>query len=254
MRNLLILCTLPMLAGCCAAGTRPEAFRTAFTPAPNAAGVVFVANGSGDYRTVSTNLSRIMAEARVPLQVEPVVWSLGYRRSVADHVDHANHVTQGRLLAERVAAYRQVYPDRKVYLVGYSSGSAVMLAAAEALPPGSVDRIVLLAPSVCTAYDLRPALRTSRCGIDSFHSERDRLVLGFVVGILGTSDQACRAAAGRYGFTPALGCPEDAVLYAGLRQHAWDPVVAWSGNDGGHYGTFQIGFLRAYVFPLLARD
>jgi pimeloyl-ACP methyl ester carboxylesterase len=254
MRNLLILCTLPMLAGCCAAGARPEPFRTAFTPAPNAAGVVFVANGSGDYRTVSTNLCRIMAEARVPLQVEPVVWSLGYRRAVADHVDHANHVVQGRLLAERVAAYRQVYPDRKVYLVGYSSGCAVMLAAAEALPPGSVDRIVLLAPSVCTAYDLRPALRTSRCGIDSFHSERDRLVLGFVVGVLGTSDQACRAAAGRYGFTPVVGSPEDAALYAGLRQHAWDAVVAWSGNDGGHYGTFQIGFLRAYVLPLLARD
>jgi pimeloyl-ACP methyl ester carboxylesterase len=221
---------------------------------PNAAGVVFVANGSGDYRTVSDNMSRIMAEARLPLQVEPVIWSLGYRRTVADHVDHANQVIHGRLLAERVTLYRQLYPGRKVYLVGYSSGCAVILAAAEALPPGSVDRIVLLAPSVCSAYDLRPALRTSRCGIDSFHSERDRVILGFVVGILGTSDQACRAAAGRCGFTPVVGSPGDAALYTGLRQHPWDPAVAWSGNDGGHFGTIQIGFLRAYALPLLARD
>jgi len=251
MRKSLIPSTIVLLAGCCTAGPRPDAYRTAFTPAANAAGVVFVADGSGDSRTVSTNLNRLVAQAGVPLQVEAVVWSLGYRRTVADHVDHCNHLTHGRLLAERVAAYRQVCPGRKVYLVGYSSGCAVVLAAAEALPPGSVDRIVLLSPSVCAAYDLRPALRTSRCGIDSFHSERDRLVLGFVVGILGTSDQACRAAAGRFGFSPVVYCPADAALYAGLRQHAWDPAVAWSGHDGGHFGTLQVGFLRAYVLPLL---
>ena len=51
-----------------------------------AAGVVFVANGSGDSRTVSTNLSRVAAETGTPLQVEAVVWSLGYGRNVADHV------------------------------------------------------------------------------------------------------------------------------------------------------------------------
>jgi hypothetical protein len=94
-------------------------------------------------------------------------------------------------------------------------------------------------------------LRTARCGIDSFHSERDRLILGLGMGILGTADRGCRTAAGRYGFTPVLTCPADAALYGGLRQHAWDPSVAWSGHDGGHYGSIQAGFLRAYVLPLL---
>jgi pimeloyl-ACP methyl ester carboxylesterase len=254
MRKLLPCCLVPLLAGCCTAGPRPDTSRATFLPAPDSAGVAFVADGSGDSRTVSTHLAQLAAAAGVPLQVEAVPWSLGYRRVVADHVSHANHLAQGRLLAGRVAAYRQACPGRKVYLVGYSAGCDVVLAAAEALPPGSVDRVVLLAPAVCAAYDLRPTLRASRGGVDSFHSERDGLVLGLGVWVLGTADGGCRTAAGRYGFTPVLAGPADAALYQGLRQHAWDPAVAWTGNDGGHYGSVQAGFLRAYVLPLLACD
>jgi pimeloyl-ACP methyl ester carboxylesterase len=214
--------------------------------------VVFVVNGSGDFRTVSENLCQAVAEAAAPLQVETFVWSHGYGRYVLDHLDHANHLAQGRRLATQVVAYSQACPGRRVYLVGHSAGCAVVLAAAEVLPPGGVDRIVLLAPSVCTAYDLRPALRAARCGIDVFYSSRDRLVLGLGVGIVGTAEHACRTAAGQYGFTPVLASPADAALYGQLRQHPWDPVVQWSGNDGGHYGSNQADFLRAYVLPLLA--
>jgi hypothetical protein len=114
-----------------------------------------------------------------------------------------------------------------------------------------VDRIVLLAPSVCASYDLRPALRGARCGIDVFHSGRDRLILGLGMRVVGTADRGCRTAAGQYGFTPVVASPADAALYARLHQHPWDPVVQWSGNDGGHYGSNQAGFLRAYVLPLL---
>jgi pimeloyl-ACP methyl ester carboxylesterase len=188
------------------------------------------------------------------LQVETFVWSHGYGRYVLDHTDHANHLAQGRRLADLVVAYRQACPGRRLYLVGHSAGCAVVLAAAEVLPPDGVDRIVLLAPSVCTAYDLRPALRTARCGIDAFSSSQDRLVLGLGMGLVGTAEHACRTAAGQYGFTPVLAGPEDAALYGKLRQHPWDPAVQWSGNDGGHYGTNQAGFLRAYVLPLLAGD
>jgi pimeloyl-ACP methyl ester carboxylesterase len=254
MHKLLPCFLVPLLAGCCTTCPRPDPYRAASPPAPNASAVVFVADGSGDARTISPSLARLAAAAGVPLQVEAVAWSLGYRRVVADHVNHDNHLAQGRLLAGRVAAYRQACPGRKVYLVGYSAGCDVVLAAAEALPPGSVDRVVLLAPAVCAAYDLRPTLRASRGGVDSFHSERDGLVLGLGVWVLGSADGGCRTAAGRYGFTPVIACPADAALYAGLRQHAWDPAVAWSGHDGGHYGSVQAGFLRAFVLPLLACD
>jgi pimeloyl-ACP methyl ester carboxylesterase len=217
-------------------------------------GVVFVANGSGDFRTVSTNLSQVVAESSAPLEVDTFVWSHGFGRYVTDHLDHANHLAQGRKLADRVALYRRTYPERRVYLIGHSAGCAVVLAAAEALPPDSVDGIVLLAPSVCVSYDLRPALRTARGGIDVFHSSEDTVILGLGMRLVGTAEHGCRKAAGQCGFTPVLTCAEDAALYRRLRQHGWDPVVEWSGNDGGHYGSNQPGFLRAYVLPLLTSE
>ena len=254
MRTRFLACLVSLLTGCSAAGHRTDTSRTALPPAPPPQGVVFVANGSGDFRTVSTNLSRVVAETGTPLQVETAAWSHGYGRYLADHVDHDNHRAEGGRLAAQVVAYRQTYPGRKVYLVGHSAGCAVVLCAAEGLPPGSVDRIILLAPSVCTRYDLRPALRTARGGIDAFTSEEDRVVLGLGIQIVGTADRCCRTAAGQYGFTPVIDCPADAALYQGLRQHPWDPVVAWSGHGGGHYGSNQAGYLRAYVLPLLVGD
>ncbi len=254
MRTLLLACSVPLLTGCHAAGYRPDLGHTTQLPARNPVGVVFVANGSGDFRTLSTNLGRVGAETSTPLQIETVLWSHGFCRYITDHVDHANHFTQGVRLASDVTAYRQACPGRAVYLIGHSAGCAVVLAAAERLPADSVDRLILLAPSVCVSYDLRPALRTARCGIDVFHSDEDSVILGLGMKIVGTADHSCRTAAGQYGFRPVIACPADAVLYGRLRQHPWDPVVAWSGNGGGHYGSNQVGFLRAYLLPLLVAD
>jgi pimeloyl-ACP methyl ester carboxylesterase len=252
MRILIVTCLVSLLAGCSAGDRRRDdisvtASRTVLPPQ----GVAFVANGAGDTRTVSTSLSRVVAETGTPLQIETVVWSRGSGRYLLDQVDHHNHLAEGGRLAAQVCAYTQAYPNRKVYLVGYSAGCAVVLAAAERLPPDSVERIILLSPAVCTTYDLRPPLRAARGGIDAFYSEEDRLILGVGIAIFGTSDRRCRTAAGRYGFTPIVECPADATLYCRLRQHPWDPSMAWSGNDGGHYGSDQVRFVHAYVLPLL---
>ena len=128
----------------------------------------------------------------------------------------------------------------------------MILAAAEGLPPGSVERIILLAPAVSTDYNLRPALRTACKGIDVFYSERDTLALGLGVGIVGTTDRRWSPAAGRVGFQPCPQTTEDAILFGKLRQHPWDPTVIWTGNNGGHYATYQPCYLRYYVLPLLA--
>ena len=251
---------LPLLAGCCAAGVPPEvSCRSAYPgrPAvlaasePAGEGVVFVANGSGDFRSLSLNLSQVVTETATPLQVETVPWSHGRWRLLADHLDHGNHRTQGRQLATQVGSYRQSHPGRRVYLVGHSTGCAVVLAAAEGLPADGIDRVILLAPSVCVSYDLRPALRSARAGIDVFHSSEDIAILGLGMYVVGTAEGGCRSAAGLRGFNPVIACDADAALYKKLHQHPWSPVVAWSGHDGGHYGSNQPGFLRAYVLPLL---
>jgi pimeloyl-ACP methyl ester carboxylesterase len=190
----------------------------------------------------------------MPLQVETLVWSHGHGRFVMDHIDYANARAQGCRLAAWVAACRQECPNRRIYLIGHSAGCTVVLAAAEMLPPNSVDRLIQLAPSVSVDYDLRRALCTTRCGIDVFWSRRDRLVLGLGVRLLGTSDRGGRLAAGRCGFMPIITCPADEALYAKLREYPWDPDMAWTGNRGGHNGTCHTCFLRSYVIPLLSSE
>src|SRR5262245_9336883 len=79
-------CLLALLAGCCAAGDPAEVYHTPscpgeaaalLKPVPACGDVVFVANGSGDFRSLSANLSRVVAETATPLQVETVPWSHG---------------------------------------------------------------------------------------------------------------------------------------------------------------------------------
>src|SRR5262249_54829266 len=161
----------------------------------------------------------------------------GLGRYVIDHVDHCNHLEMGRGLAERVLAYRRHYPCLRIYLIGHSAGCAVVLAAADRLPPDSVDRIVLLAPSVSPAYHLRPAVAASREGLDACVSDRDRVILGLAMRIVGTADGRAGPAAGRVGFRPRPATPCDAALFGRLRQHTWHPAVSWTGHYGGHYGS-----------------
>ena len=239
-------------AGCSTMQRRTEAYQPALPAGTRSVGVIFAANGAGDFGTLSQNLAQALDQTATPLELKTVDWSLGYRRYVVDQVDHDNHLAKGRRLADEVVAYRMRCPERGIYLVGHSAGCAVLLAAAELLPPDSVDRIILLAPSVCRTADLRPALRAARCGIDVFYSENDRLILGLGMRIVGTTESGCREAAGRHGFTPLISSPADAALYGRLRQHPWHPAHQWAGHDGGHFGNNQTAFLRLYVLPLLA--
>src|SRR5438105_3982337 len=120
LRPFLLALAVPLLGGVSTAfaqnGARPG-------------GVVLVANGSGDFRTVSIPLRQAVQEARLPLCVEAFLWSHGFCRYVTDHVDHARHLDEGYRLAARVAQYRQAFPGVPVYLVGHSAGCAVVLAA-----------------------------------------------------------------------------------------------------------------------------
>lgn len=250
MRWWLLVCVLSLGSGCVGMRGRPDTFRPA-DPTPGTA-LVLVANGAGGSLLVSQNLVQIASECNLPWQVELVDWSLGTGSSLRDQVNTENQQAQGRKLVCRVQQERQAHPQRRIHLVGQSAGCAVVLAAAEQLPPDSVDRLVLLAPSVCAYHDLRPALRTAREGIDHFYSRRDRWTLGLAMRVLGTTDEDCTLAAGRVGFTPVLSMEADAELYRKLRQIPWDHSVRWTGNTGLHMGSSQLEYLRLYVAPLLA--
>ena len=249
MRPVLGFCVVSLFAAGCASVPRQIVNR----PASPAQAVVFAADGIGNFGATSDSLRQLVGEMGLPLHVEMVEWSHGYGRMLADHVGYSHARAEGRKLAAQILCYQQTQgqgPPLPVYLVAHSGGSAVVLAAAELLPPDSVERIVLLAPSVSAEYDLRPALRSARQGVDVFHSRRDLGYLGLGVATLGTGDRRWSAAAGRVGFRPPASDSGDA-LYLRLHQYPWDPSVAWTGNDGGHFGTHRDRFLRAYVMPLL---
>jgi pimeloyl-ACP methyl ester carboxylesterase len=238
-------------AGC--AGSRQEVY----SPPPcvlGCRGIILVADGAGNFQAASTSLRQVAARQQVPLEVRTFDWSHGYPRVLADHVDYAHARSEGQRLAAEVALLRQECPGTEIYLVGHSAGCGVVLAAAEALPCGYVDRIVLLSPSVSVCYDLRPALRSVRETVDAFYSENDWLYLALFTRIVGTSDRHWSAASGRFGFQPQVCTPEDALLYTRLRQFPWQPALVTTGNLGGHYGAYQPAFLRQYVLPLFERQ
>jgi hypothetical protein len=213
--------------------------------------VLFVADGAGDFQATSKAVRDTAAADGWPLDVHTVVWSHGYLRILADHTDYASARARGRDLAALVLTQRQARPDLPVSLMAHSDGSAVVLAAAEDLPPDTLDRIVLLAPAVSSDYDVRPALRATRGGVDVFYSRNDRLWLGLFSAMVGSVDDPGEArVAGRFGFEPPAVLPEDVPLYGKLHQYAWNPTLEQVGHDGGHFGAYQSGHLRRFVLPL----
>ncbi len=75
-------------------------------------------------------------------------WQHGNGRFIADQTNPDHARAAGCQLAERIRAVQQRNPALPIDLVAHSAGSAAGLACAEALPPNSLERIILLAPAV----------------------------------------------------------------------------------------------------------
>lgn len=238
----LAVCTLFVL------GTAALRGQEANPAGPRPSGVVFAIDGSGLLRGISDDLRTAIADAGLGLPVETFAWSHGAGRVLADLHAHDHQKAKGDELARLVLAHRKGFPTGRIYLVCHSSGAAIVLAAAKALPVGCVDRIVLLAPALSPGCDLRPALRCARQGVDSFHSAND--MVGRVLALVGNADGQFLISAGCAGFRT----PGADALYGHLRQRPWDPQMTRSGYFGGHFGCTRAGFLRTYVVPLLDSD
>ena len=210
-------------------------------------GIVFVAGGCGDIGLTAFNLDRVIVKAGLPLRVTPVDWSTG--DIIEDILNKDDRQRAGQALAECVLAYRKAHPGRKVYLVSHSAGAGVILAATQALPADSVDRIVLLAPGVPSDSDLRRALTVSRGGIDNFYNRTDEYlkVWAALHSVLG--GRPVRAA-GDIGFLPMTATPADAELYSKLRQYPYRVEWAEIGHHGSHFGVARRVFLSHAVVPL----
>jgi alpha-beta hydrolase superfamily lysophospholipase len=238
-----LLPMLALLAGCAGPPTLVESR----APPPSCTGVVFVIDGAGGYQNLPHYIADAVHDAGLQLEVRSFDWTHERGLGLSDEIDVAHSRNQGRRLAQEVVLYQGACLGAPVYVLAYSAGCAVALAAAESVPLDGLERVILLAPSVSVGYDLRPALAGARQGIDVFISARDRFWLGVGTAVVGTSDGRRQPAAGRVGFQ----APADPIV-GRLHQHPWDPSVAWTGNAGGHAGTLQSAYLKAYVLPLLS--
>jgi pimeloyl-ACP methyl ester carboxylesterase len=204
-----------------------------------------VANGAGGGTSLSENLREVARELRAPLVVLTVDWSQTGTVHDDQRDQKAHSVAAGRT-AMRAQWLKMHCPHSPIVFVGYSAGTQVATSAAEIMPPGSVDRVVLLGSSMSAVYDLRAALRGSCGGIDSFYSRQDQ-TLDMAEDNFGTTDGLKAPMAGRIGFRdPAGGVCGD---YCNLRQYGWR---AQMGGDGDHYYWASTHFMRRCLVPLLS--
>lgn len=250
LTRIVLVAGFGVLAGCATASRSA----TTYKPPETRQGIVIVVNGGGGLLGTSDAIVAEVKKSQLPLFVRTFDWSHGLGQIVADMTDEEHAQCEARGLADLVKAYRDRFPNTPIYIVAHSAGTYITLEATKSLPPDSLERIVLLAPAVSADYDVGPALAVAK-NVDCFYSRRDGIFLGLGTGVLGTADgERGVPPAGRVGFDPPALSIDQAPLSARLHQHAWEPSVGWTGNNGSHDGALRPKYLRAYVLPPLSPE
>jgi hypothetical protein len=223
------------------------------TPAPSVKpGVVYTVGGIGGIDILGWSAARSLPRAGIPHEVRDFVWTHGWGQLFKDLQDHDHLLRKADELASEIRQIKSRDPSRPIYVVGKSGGTGLVLAAAEMLPPGTLERIVLLSAAVSPSYDLRGALRASRGGIVSFYSRYDQFILGWGTRQFGTVDRVYGPSAGLCRFRiPENLDLNDRALYDRLVEVPWRPHMIWEGHTGTHVGTSLPGFLGKEVAPWL---
>jgi pimeloyl-ACP methyl ester carboxylesterase len=235
---------LGLLVGCVSA-PQPRA------AAPQAErAVVFVVGGIGGLDPLQLWAPLTLPRAGVPHEIRVFTWTHGKFHFLRDLQDAQHIQAEAERLAEEVRA--ALDQGRPVYLLGHSAGAGLILATAGRLPPGSLERVVVLSAAVSPDYDLRPALRAARGGVVSFNSTCDCFTLGWGTSQFGTVDRVYGPAAGLEGFRVPEGLDaEGQALYARLVQRPWHWGMLLEGCGGLHHGPTMPLFLARHVAPWL---
>jgi hypothetical protein len=221
-------------------------------PAPARPGIIFLVDGIGglDVLYLSAHLSLPLAGVRH--EIRDFVWTHGKGQYLKDLQDIRHVLQKAEVLANEIRQAREREPERPIYLIARSAGTGLALLAAEHLPPGTLERIILLSAAVSPDYDLRAALRATRGEVVSFYSRHDQLILNWGTRQFGTVDRVYGPSAGLRGFVkPPNLAEEERALYARLVQIPWNPRMLLVGNVGTHSGTVVPGFLGKEVAPWL---
>jgi pimeloyl-ACP methyl ester carboxylesterase len=195
-----------------------------------------------------------LQDGDVPSAIELHDWTDGAIRLVHNLRDIEHNQREARKIAAKIIAYQDRYPGRPVHLVGYSGGAGVAVLTLEALPPDRcVTDAVLLAPTLASDYDLRPAISRTTHGIRNFYSPLDVPILMVLSAAFGTTEGQHVAAAGAIGFqTPKESGPDARRdCESRLVQQSYNLAMLKDGHGGGHFGWANRTFIARNVAPLL---
>jgi hypothetical protein len=221
---------------------------------PYPPGIIFIVGGIGGIDITGTLAQMSLPRAGVPHEIRDFIWTHGVGHFLKDLQDTRHVLKKAVELAELIRRARAENPDRPIFIIAKSGGAGLALAAAETLPPGTLERIILLSAAVSPTYDLRGALRATHGEIISFYSRNDQLILNWGTRNFGTIDRIYGPSAGLQGFVvPSDFSAEDRALYERLIQVPWSARNIWQGHTGGHSGNSSPAFLANEVAPWLLR-
>jgi hypothetical protein len=208
--------------------------------------LVFAVNGAGGGTTLSDNLLDVNEDMHLGLRMQMVPWAR-HNAVYQDLIDHEAQIKAAARIACSVQVLRKDAPNAHIFFIAHSAGARVVLAAAEMLPPKSIDRIIVIAPAVTANYDLTTALKATRYGLDNFFSPEDRL-LETVAEKSPLADGARGPAAGRIGFRPCSSDQKTLEVYrCQVRQYKWNDQ--FHGN-GGHFAWVIRHNMKKVLPPL----
>ncbi|MCH7813931.1 MAG: hypothetical protein IID40_07915 [Planctomycetes bacterium] len=170
----------------------------------------------------------------------------------ADHFVAARSAIPAARLARRLTTLRRANPKGKIYLIGLSAGTAVVVKGLEALPDGiEVDQVVLLSSSVSARHDLADALKHVRGRLYATCSLGDLILAAMGV----SSDGKVGRAGGRAGFVlPKRHTPAIREQYAKMVNLPWRPGYVAFGWNGGHVRVTRAEFIQRVIAPRILSD
>lgn len=208
---------------------------------------VFFLDGAG-YYGAHFSVRRGLERAGYLGAFERFAWS-SWLGPGADHLVVARSRDKGRQLEVRIVEARRAYPHGKIYLMGLSAGTAVILSALEELPHDvNVDGVVLFSSSVSSRRDLTPALRHIEGRLYATCSPQDTILSALPIN----ADGGPGRPAGLRGFLLPGGLREESqALYSKVVNVPWQPSYVGFGWHGGHVQATAAGFIENVIAPRL---
>ncbi len=165
----------------------------------------------------------------------------------ADHLVVARSKGKARQLADRIIEARREYPKGKIYLMGLSAGTALIISALERLPENIwVDGVVLFSSSASAERNLSRALERVRGRFYATCSQHDGILTSLAVNADGGSGPP----AGLRGFVvPMKLSRQEMAQYNKVVNLPWKSPYIRFGWRGGHVKATTRGFVQRVIAP-----